>query len=154
MEDLYIKVNELCITMKIHTCRAIKNKMKVSHSVNSLCTTNLCPLPSFHHLSIHSSIYLSILTSSPTCQSSGALCQPGMCADLSPGVYVRVCQGQRLYVMAASRLQIHVIDWIHVPVHTMTDHMLHMLSWPGLSQCLGGQMKGEIRSKLKVKMQF
>lgn len=36
----------------------------------------------------------------------------------------------------------------------MTDHMLHSMSWPGLSQHLGGQTSKEIRSKMKTKMMF
>lgn len=34
----------------------------------------------------------------------------------------------------------------------MTDHMLHMLSWPGLPQHLEGQMEEVIKSKMKEKM--
>lgn len=34
----------------------------------------------------------------------------------------------------------------------MTDHMLHSMSWPGLSKHLGGQTRIEIRSKMKTKM--
>lgn len=103
-------------------------KVSDSSNTDSFPATASAPFSSLHYQpSIHLCIHPSILTSSPPCQSSGSclsaqhVCEPSACARVSVcvrvRVYVEACQGQRLYVMAASCLQIHVIDWMHVPVH-------------------------------------
>lgn len=97
--------------------------------------TQLAPSPA-----IHSSVCTSVGPSIHPHLISALSKQPRLFVSVCVRAHEKACQGQRLYVTAASCLQIHVIDWMHVPVHyslAVTDHMAPPpppppSSWPRL----------------------
>lgn len=103
-----------------------------------------------HHTTLtHPLIYPSILDPFSPCQSSWAVCQFSTCVCYLLLLSVFVCQKQRLCVRGVSCCRFMVlIGCISQYTIVKADHMPNMLSQPGLSQHLGGQMEEGIRHKV------